>query len=416
MRLDTITRIERFISDAILSSTQIPEGVNIIRLAATQDEEGIANLARTITVRYTGSDVTLQSLMPLTQDRRMSFEVILASQSYLTESGHDYVVQMCAGVYNTLTNQVPTNTGVQIMTPLHMIREEFQGLTDNSQFVYSQTWACVAQEIDPQIAIDPCVQRGNCSYLFPENTKSVIKPGEVLYGNTIYSPTLPVPNGFPATQEYCGVVESGDNLVYKHDTDTLFLADWANYTFVSTETFDTTNTFLIVNVYTTATGEFFMTYMASDCENRKAVQIGGAQPGEANWLGGLIRSPIGKVGNPSESGTPEPFQAVMAYRNSWGYVAVPQATIYSNPSNSEAATAQIKYGALYGVATGTLLVVEGVTYIYIGGTPLGKAWIKRDDFQDIVYEPRIDCTGPEIECGVPEGAEDPMDTCLVDDV
>ena len=42
MRLDTISRIEQFMTDALLSSPLIPLGVNVIRLAATEDEEGIA--------------------------------------------------------------------------------------------------------------------------------------------------------------------------------------------------------------------------------------------------------------------------------------------------------------------------------------------------------------------------------------
>ncbi len=415
MRLDTITRIERFITDSLISSTQIPLGVNVIRLAATQDEEGIARLARSITVRYLSSDVNVVSMMPLTQERVMTFEVTLAAQSYLTESGHDYVVQMCAGAYNTLTNKIPVNTGIQIFEPLHLYHEEFQGITDNSQYVYTQSWRCTSQEVDPQVAIDPCVQRGNCSYLFPEMTKSTIGPGDVVDGNTIYSPVLPMPDGVNFDKDYCGVVEKGLDLVFKHEETEVFLANWKDYKFVSTGTFDTSGEFLIVNIYDIATNTLFKTYFASNCDGRKVIQIGGNQPNaEAQWLGGLWRSPIGKVGNVNESAGPEPFQAVLAQKNGFGFIATPSATIYSDPSSSTAATAQVKYGVVYPWQVGTSLVVEDVTYVYIGNTTLGKAWIRQSDYKPIEYKPRIDCEEPEIECGIPEGAPNPENTCKIE--
>ena len=55
MTLDTITRIERFITDSLLSSVQIPLGVNVIHLADDSDTEGIAAMTYSIVVRYTGS-------------------------------------------------------------------------------------------------------------------------------------------------------------------------------------------------------------------------------------------------------------------------------------------------------------------------------------------------------------------------
>ena len=141
MRLDTISRIEQFMTDALLSSPLIPLGVNVIRLAATEDEEGIAVMARTIVVRYIGSSINVINIAPLATERSMEFEVTLAAQSYLTQSGHDYVTQMCAGCYNTLNNQVPMNCCVEIMEPPHLNNESFQGLTDQSQYFYTQTWS-----------------------------------------------------------------------------------------------------------------------------------------------------------------------------------------------------------------------------------------------------------------------------------
>ena len=59
MKLDTITKIEQFLENILLSTEDIPLGVNVVRLAATQDEEGIARMAKSIVVRYTDSSVNI---------------------------------------------------------------------------------------------------------------------------------------------------------------------------------------------------------------------------------------------------------------------------------------------------------------------------------------------------------------------
>ena len=177
--------------DALLSSPQVPLGVNVLRLAATEDEEGIVKMGRTIVVRYSGSSLSVQSTEPLVTLRTMSFEITLSAQSYLGDSGHDYVSQMCAASFNTLTNAIPSDTGVEVFQPFYMSNERFEGLTDESIYVYSQTWDLVVQDLYKVLAMDPCVKRGNCSFLFPENTISTVGPGEVLFGNEIFSPVIP---------------------------------------------------------------------------------------------------------------------------------------------------------------------------------------------------------------------------------
>ena len=414
MRLDTISRIEQFMTDALLSSPLIPLGVNVIRLAATEDEEGIAVMARTIVVRYTGSSINVTNIAPLAVERTMSFEVTLAAQSYLSQTGHDYVTQMCAGCYNTLNNQVPMNCGVEVMEPLHLSSEQFQGLTDNSQYVYSQTWQLLVQEINSIQAIDPCVARGNCSYLFPSEVISTVMPGDVLDGPKIYAPVLPPPEGVPYDPSACGVIVEGDNLVYTADTNVVFLYEYEKYDFVSTGVLDTFGNLLKVNIYERATGTLYGSYMASNCGGRALIQIGGNQPGNSNFLGGLYRSPIGQAGNPSASAGPEVLKPTFASKNGYGFVNVTRATIYSDPANAEASTGTVKFGQLYTTMAGTQLVVDGTKYLYIGGTSLGKAWIKDIDFREITsYDPSKNCEEPHIEEGVPENS-DPLNTGPLD--
>ena len=403
MRLDAINKIETFMTDALLSSPQIPLGVNIVRLADTQDEEGIVALARSISVRYTGSSLALEQTAPMSIYRRARFEVTLASQSYLTNTGHDYVVQMCIGSYNTLLNQVPVNTGSQIIEPFHMVSEEFQGISNSTHYIYVQTWELTIQEIEPLIALDPCVARGNCSYLFPQESQSVILPGDVLYKNFLFAPILPPAGGGPYDPQYCGVIEDPEvegRLVYKADPDTVFLDNWTTYSIVSTGTFDESGEMLIVNIYD-SNGDLYITEFYSNCDERKLIQIAGNIPNNANNLGGAVRSMIDNVGNPLYSAT-EALPAVMAGLNGFGYTGNIRNTIFADPTDPAASTATVKYGALYSYQVGVSLTHESTTYVYVGGTPIGKGWIREQDFVIIPpasINPHIDCAQPDIEPG-----------------
>ena len=410
MRLDTISKIESFMTDSLLSSPQIPLGVNIVRLAGTSDEEGITRLARSITVRYTGSSLSLEQTQPMSIYRRMSFEVTLAAQSYLTQTGHDYVTQMCAGSYNTLTNQVPANTGSQIIEAFHMTREDFQGISDSTHYVYTQTWELTIQEINPLIALDPCVAKGNCSYLFPSDTVSVILPGDVIYKNILYSPVYPPAAGQDFDADLCGVIEDPENaanLVYKVDPDTSFLTDWTTYRLVSTDTFDESGEMLIVNIYDAA-GDLYLTTFYSNCDNRKLIQVAGTMPNSANNLSGLWRSSIDNAGNPSESSV-EALPPVLVAKNGFGYVGTLRATLFADPTDPTATTVVVRYGALYPTQLGVTLTHDSVEYVYVGSTPLGKAWIRSNDFVELNpadYEPALDCESPEIEGGSSDGSGD----------
>jgi len=394
MRLDTITKIETFMADALLSSPQIPLGVNVVRLAASSDEEGLTHLARSITVRYTGSALNMEQTQPMSIYRRMTFEVTLASQSYLTQSGHDYAIQMCAGSYNTLTNQVPTGTGAQVIEAFHMTSEQFQGITDSTHYIYVQTWELTTQEINPLVALDPCVARGNCSYLFPSDTINRILPGDVLYQNKIFAPVLPpAAVGEPYEPELSGVIVQGNDLVYKDSPTEVFLTNWTTYSLVPTGEFDESGTMLRVNIYD-RDGDLFMSTFFSNADGRKVIQIAGAAPASYNQLGGLWTSRPENSGNPSESGV-ESLPPVIATENEFGYINIMRGTLFADPTNPDGARVVVKYGALYPVQAGVTLTHDGEKYLYVGGTPLGKAWVRERDLTMLnssQYFPKINCS------------------------
>jgi len=254
MRLDSITRIERFMANALLSSPLIPLGVNVLRLADISDEEGILQMANSIVVRYVSSFETVERQAPLTILRTMSFEVNVASQSYLSQSGHDFAVQLLCATHETLTNTVPVNTGLEVFAPLHMASEQFTGLTDSTHYTYTQRWELIIQDMHRGIAIDPCVQRGDCTRLFPSNLKNKLKQGETVCGTVIYAPVLPPPNStVPYDGEYSGVELNNDgDLVYVWEPLNVFMSAEeiaAGYYRVCTGTKDQSNTFEIINIH-----------------------------------------------------------------------------------------------------------------------------------------------------------------------
>ena len=76
--------------------------------------------------------------------------------------------------------------------------------------------------------------------------------------------------------------------------------------------------------------------------------------------------------------------------------------MFADPRDPNAQTATIKYGALYPYQVGVSLTHEDVVYLYVGSTPIGKAWIREDDFTIIPsasINPHIECAQPEIEQG-----------------
>lgn len=386
MKLDTITKIERFIVNALLSSPSIPLGVNILRLADVTDEEGVIQMVNSIIVRYTNSDIQIVRQAPLDMIRTLTFEINVAAQSYLTQSGHDSAVQLCAGIHETLVNRVPPNTGVEIIEPLHLSSESFSGLTDSSHYTYTQKWELKIQDYFRPIAVDPCVQRGNCSRLFPAKLLSPLKLGDVLYNGKIYVPVLPPPSEeFEYDAEYAGVElnEFGD-LVYTANPAEKFLLSEeieSGYKLVSTGLFDESGTFLICNV--------------KDSDNNQVKQ----------YLAALSDRGILSL---SLSLGDEPIQQMTELRrNSYGFVIQLKTTLYVDPTNPTATTFPTTYGTLYPIELGTKLEVDSVTYLRISNTPSGRSWVRESDIELLSEENYI----PGLDCEEDDLVEGKIESC-----
>ena len=376
MRLDTITNIEQFMTDALLSSPQIPLGVNVIRLAATTDEEGIAALARSIVVRYTGSSLTINQRQPLSIERTLKFEVIHSSQSYLSESGHDAALQMCAGAYLTLNNSIPVRSGTQIIVPFSMSSESFDGLTDSSHYVYVQNWEVTVQEINPTISMNPCVLYGNCRELFESYIGGELLPGDVVHnGNQLWSPVLPPFADEDYDPEYCGVVVKDNDLCYKHDPSQIFLTNWQDYKLVSTNTMDETGTFLIVNLYDEF-DQYIDNYLYSNCDERRFLGIQSDL-----WKGQLSKMHLkGKNG--------------LAWATEW-----PKTDVYLDPTDSDAEKVSVRYGFVMRIDLGVYLDVDGEKFFKVNSHLFSTGWIREGEFEEHVfrYDRLEDCDQDEAE-------------------
>jgi len=391
MLLDSITRIEQFMTNALLSSPLVPLGVNVVRLADVSDEEGILQMVNSMVVRYTDSSVNVVSRAPLAMERSLNFEINIACQSYLSNSGHDFAVQLLAAAHETLINQVPCATGLEVLEPFVMTSEQFTGLTDSTHYTYTQRWTLTIQDYYRGIALDPCVAKGNCSKLFPANLTQRLLPGEFLADGRITAPVLPPPNeSISYDKDYAGVElnESGD-LVYKWDPEKVFMTagEVANCEIVYTGTTDESGQFYIFNLR--CGGEFVRFFFGADT-GKRIMQLPGT----------LYRSPNQRV---SLERVSEPGEGIVPIkqmpRNGYGYVVATKTYIYKDPTDTDAIAILVANGDLFPTEEGTVLSTGSASYYRIGGTPIGQAWIDVRDFRLLnprEYLPQIDRDGPEI--------------------
>ena len=65
--------------------------------------------------------------------------------------------------------------------------------------------------------------------------------------------------------------------------------------------------------------------------------------------------------------------------------------MFENPADPDAVIGRVKYGVIYRTLAGVTMEHNGVTYLRVGGTPIGLAWIREQDFQLIDVDPGVNC-------------------------
>ena len=387
MQLYTISRIEQYICDALIASPEIPLSVNVLRLADAIDKEGVVQNTNNIVVRYVSSFFNVLTRVPLVYERALTFELNFTCQNYLTSSGHDFATQLLAGALNTLVNGVPGDSGVQFSESFTLQNEQFTGITENSQYTYTQVWQCTVSETVPYVALDPCVQRGDCSQIFPGRYTRTNVPlaGVIDNEGRIFVPALP--DGSCAdTPEADGgnggsicwendITRSG-NMVYCCDRSQIFLP--AN---------------LINKVRLTWTGQYL-----GDDRNRIMVAITDLETGETiaeviycglndidgfpqylmRYTIGLWRSQIGNITN--ENYGRSAFDGDWTMSTETGVLAVVMSNaqpIYVDPTNPQASQRMVDGGIVIGVFPEVYIQVGPDRYIMVQQSPVGRGWIKQ---------------------------------------
>lgn len=383
MELSTIARIEQYMVDALVSSPLIPIGVNVLRLADAIDKEGVVNQTNNIVVRYTSSSNIVKNRIPMVFERTMRFELNFSCQNYLTSSGHDFATQLLAGAFVTLNGSVPGGAQVQVIEPFVCSSEDFTGLNDQSQYTYTQVYELQIEEAMPYVALDPCVQRGDCRQVFPAaNVDTHLPLGGVLdeASGEIYVPSYDFEEcpAYPE-EDYnsCSGVrwsneltQSGD-WVFITNPDCVFLEDPLNKPiyFLSNRNytedgrlvvtmFDANTNEPIKEVFFCRTGRKLARYAVelwTDTVNKTSA-ISGKAVKDAEWYASMNFGEFAVV--------------------TGGYQF-----LYVDPLNPNAPQMSLDGGGLIGVQTQTFIQTPKGRFYYVGQSPQGKGWMMEGTFE-----------------------------------
>ena len=386
MQLYTISRIEQYICDALIASPEIPLNVNVIRLADAIDKEGVVQDTNNIVVRYVSSFFNVKTRIPLVYERALTFELNFSCQNYLSSSGHDFATQLLAGALNTLVNGVPGDAGVQVAESFTLQSENFTGITDNSQYTYTQVWQITLSESVPYVALDPCVQRGDCSQIFPGRyTRTNVPLAGVIDGEgRIYVPAFPdgscadvveADGGDGGSIVWENELTRSGNMVYYVDRSIVFLP-----------------AALINKVRLTWTGQYLgedksrIMVAITDLETNETIaeviycglnDIDGFPQYLMRYTIGLWRSQIGNITN--ENYGRSAFDADWTQSTDTGALAIVLSNaqpIYTDPTNPQAPQKMVDRGVVIGVLPDVFIQVGPDRFVLVRQSPVGRGWIK----------------------------------------
>jgi hypothetical protein len=383
LELSTITRIEQFLCDALIASPLIPIGVNVLRLADVIDKEGVINQTNNIVVRYTGASNKVKNRIPMVFERTMRFECNFSCQNYLTSSGHDFATQLLAGAFITLNGSVPGGAYVQVIEPFVCVSENFTGLTDQSQYTYTQEYELQIEEAMPYVALDPCVQRGDCRQVFPAaNVDTRLPLGGVLEETTgdIYVPSydFEVCGGSPEEDyDSCSGVrwsneltQSGD-WVFIANPDCVFLEDPLSKPI-----------YFLSNRNYTEDGRLVVTmFDANTDEPIKEVFFCNTGRKLARYAVELWTDTVNKVTPISSKASKDAAWFQSLNYGEFAVVTGGYQFLYTDPFNPNAQVLSLDGGGLIGVQPETFIQTPKGRFYYVGQSPQGRGWMLEGTFE-----------------------------------
>ena len=380
MELSTYSRIEQFLCDALISSPLIPISVNVLRLADAVDREGVVQQTNNIVVRYTGATNTIKNRVPMVFERRLNFELNFSAQNYLTSSGHDFATQMLAGAFMTINGSVPSGAYVEVLEPFVCTSERFTGLTDESQYTYTQEWQVTIEESLPYVALDVCVARGSCRQLFPGlGVETRLPLGGVLdeASGDIYVPAYTCDGEPPEDYDACygikwsnEVTQSGD-WVFICDPDCVFLEDPLGQPI-----------YLLSNNNYTEDGKLVVTVF--DAETREAIrEVFYCNTGKklARYAIELWTDTVNKSGPISSGASLDSSWNMGMNTGDFAVVTGGYQFLFVDPLNPDAPKLYLDGGVLIGVMRETFIQTPKGRFYFVGQSPQGKGWMLDGTFE-----------------------------------
>jgi hypothetical protein len=366
--------------DALIASPLIPLGVNVLRLADVIDKEGVVSQTNNIVVRYTGASNTIKNRVPMVFERSMRFELNFSCQNYLTSSGHDFATQLLTGAFITLNGSVPGGAFVQVIEPFVCVNEDFTGLTDQSQYTYTQIYQLIIEEALPYIALDPCVQRGDCRQIFPAlGVEAKLPLGGILDDATgeIYVPAYTC-NGQPLEDydacygiRWSNELTQSGNWVFICDPDCVFLEDPLEQPI-----------YLLSNNNYTEDGRLVVTVFDAET-NEPLREVFYCNTGKklARYAVQLWTDTVNKVGPiSSKAGLDASWYQSMNY-GEFAVVTGGFQFLHVDPLNPKAPQLYLDGGALIGIQTQTFIQTPKGRFYYVGQSPQGKGWMLEGTFE-----------------------------------
>jgi hypothetical protein len=380
MQLNTIARIEQYVVDALVASPLIPLNVNVLRLADAIENEGVVQQTNNIVVRYTGATDNVKNRIPMVFERQLSVQLNFSCQNYLSSSGHDFATQLLAGAFITLNGGVPSGAYVQVIEPFTCQNESFDGLSENSQYLYTQNYVVTIEEQLPYIALDPCVQRGDCRQLFPGiGVETKLPLGGVLdeASGDIYVPAYSCDKDPGEDYDAClgirwsnELTQSG-NWVFICDPDCVFLEDPLNQPiYLLSNNNYTEDGRLVVTIFDAETKEPLRE--AFFCNTGKKL---------ARYAIELWRNAITPGGGISPLASKDATFFSGINQGEFAVVLGAFQIFYSDPLNSNAPQQTLDGGNLIGVDTDVYVQTAKGRFYYVPQSPKGKGWLADGTFE-----------------------------------
>ena len=368
--MSKVAQLEIFMVNVLTSSPLIPLGVNILRLADTLDNEGVIQSTSNIVVSYSGSSSNLKNRDPYVIEKSYSFKVTVTAQDYLSTTAHDFALSLKEGVLMSLINQVPFVDGVQVVEPFYSTDDTFEGVTENSQYVYGISFRLTSEELYTIVSMDPCVRRGNCKALWPpEGFVNKVPPGAVITADGKLWEIAGVNDcGETVYGAYYGT--TGDLLLKFDDSILIPKEELGVWSFETTNSITTEDNKLEVWMY--------------DGDGNQIERIFFSETGKKvpKILEQFYRSSVNGAARFRSSLDTETLRTVVDTGSTYAIVDVTYAQVYTNPLVSLDDFGEVPGGNVIMVDPDTRLELNGVRYIAVRASDLGSGgWIDERSLQ-----------------------------------